>query len=92
MENTETENENKLLSKLNGLEQKVLDFLNIKLKVKITGKEINLELSNKNIGNNELMLLTCIEFDNLQNINLSIIFPHLIPKSIKLVIIIIYQI
>lgn len=66
-----SENENILLNKVNALENKILEFLKIKLKVKITKKEINLDLSNKNIGNIELNLLSSIEFDNLENLNLS---------------------
>ena len=63
--------EKELLNKLSDLEKKIIDFLNIKLKVNITGKETNLELCNKKIGNWELMLLTGIQFDSLENINLS---------------------
>ena len=72
MENKEEEMERKmLLYKLNTLEKKVIDFLNIKLKVNITGKEISLHLTNKNIGNFELMLLTGIISDKVKNLNLS---------------------
>ena len=65
------ENENKLLNKINALENKILEFLKVKLKVNLTGKEINLDLSNKNIGNIELNLLSSIKFDKLENFNLS---------------------
>ena len=68
----EIDNENEiLLNKLNSLEKKVLDYLNVKFKINITGKEINLDLNNKNIGNIDLMLLTSILSDNLEYINLS---------------------
>ena len=63
--------EKKILSKLKDLENKILDFLNIKLKVNIKGNEINLDLSNRNISNDELMLLTGVQFDNLEKIDLS---------------------
>ena len=63
--------EKKILSKLKDLENKILDFLNIKLKVNIKGNEINLDLSNRNISNEELMLLTGVQFDNLEKIDLS---------------------
>ena len=72
MENIEEDKEAKiLLKKLNDLEKKVIDFLNVKLKVNITGKEISLDLNNKNIGNFELMLLAGILYDNVENLNLS---------------------
>ena len=68
----EIDNENEiLLNKLNSLEKKVLDYLNVKFKINITGKEINIDLNNKNIGNIDLMLLTSILSDNLESINLS---------------------
>ena len=60
-----------LLNKLNFLKKHILDFLNIKLNVSITGKEKNLDLNNKNIGNFELMLIIEIISDNLESINLS---------------------
>ena len=68
----EIDNENEiLLNKLSSLEKKVLDYLNVKFKINITGKEINIDLNNKNIGNIDLMLLTSILSDNLEYINLS---------------------
>ena len=71
MEEDNNKIENKLEKKLNIIEKKVLDYLKVKLKINITGKEISLNLSNKNIGNNELNLITSIPFDNLEKINLS---------------------
>ncbi len=74
-EESEAENnneiENQLEKKLNIIEKKVLDYLKVKLEINITGKEVSLNLSNKNIGNNELNLITSIPFDNLEEINLS---------------------
>ena len=60
-----------LLTKLNSLEKKVKDFLNFKLKVNITGNELSLDLNNKNIGNSELMLLTGVISDKVEDLNLN---------------------
>ena len=65
------EDESIILNKLNNLQKKVIDFLNVKLKMKMTGEEIKIDLNNKNIGNIELNLLSCIEFKNLEVMNLS---------------------
>ena len=65
------ENENIILNKINNLEKKILNFLNVKLSLELTGKEIKLDLNNKNIGNVELQLLTGINFENLEELNLS---------------------
>ena len=65
------EDEKIILSKLNDLEKKVLYFLNIKLKTHLTGKEIKIDLNHRNIGNVEINLLSGIEFENLQELNLS---------------------
>ena len=54
------EDESIILNKLNNLQKKVIDFLNVKLKMKMTGEEIKIDLNNKNIGNIELNLLSCI--------------------------------
>ena len=67
----EQKNEIEILNKLNNLENKILFFIKVKLKINITGKEIKLDLSNKNIGNIELNLLSGIQFDNLEDLNLS---------------------
>jgi len=71
--NKET-NDNKkdmIISLLSKLEAKVKDFFNVKLKLNLTGNEIKLDLNNKNIGNIELNLLSCVDFKNLEEINLS---------------------
>ena len=60
-----------LLNKLNKLENKVLEFLNVKLNINLTNEEIKIDLNNKNIGNIELNLLSSVEFNNLEEINLS---------------------
>jgi len=60
-----------VISLLSKLEVKVKNFFNVKLKLNLKGKEIKLDLNNKNIGNIELNLLSCIEFKDLEEINLS---------------------
>ena len=61
----------RLLNRLDQFQQKILDFLNIKLDLKLKLNEIKLELNNKNIGNIELNLLSAINFNNLEELNLS---------------------
>jgi hypothetical protein len=58
-------------NKIENLEKKILNFLNSKLNIQLTGKEIKIDLKNKNIGNIELKLLTGINFKNLEELNLS---------------------
>lgn len=65
-----TENDQKILNKLNDLEQKVLNFLNIKLNMNLTGNEKKIDLNNKNIDDSLLILLCSIDFPNLEEINL----------------------
>ncbi len=60
----------KLLNIVNLLEKKILEYFNSKLDIKLTGKEIILNLNNKNIGNLELKLLCEVEFKNVEEINL----------------------
>ena len=60
-----------IISLLSKLEAKVKDFFNVKLKLNLTGNEIKLDLNNKNIDNIELNLLSCVDFKNLEEINLS---------------------
>ena len=69
-ENLEEENEDIILGKINHLQKKIMNFLNAKLKIALTGNEIKLDLNNKNIGNVELMLLTGINFNNLEELYL----------------------
>ena len=61
----------KLLNKIEKLEKKVIKFLNVKLNMNITRDEIKIDLNNKNIGNIELKLLSCVEFKNVEEMNLS---------------------
>ena len=72
--NSKNEKENskeKLLNKIELIEKKIINYFNSKLNVNITGKEKELNLNNKNIGNIELELLSGIEFKNLEEINLN---------------------
>ena len=62
---------NILLEKINQLEKKILDILNVKLGVELKGDEIAINLNNKNVGNIELNLLSEVGFKNLKEINLS---------------------
>ena len=67
----EVNKKKRLLNRLDQFQQKILDFLNVKLDLKLKGNEIKLELNNKNIGNIELNLLSSINFNNLEELNLS---------------------
>ena len=60
-----------MINKLNQLEQKILKYFNNKLNVQLIGKEISIDLNNKNIENIDLSLLSSIDFKNLEEINLS---------------------
>ena len=55
----------KLLSKLENLEQKVLSYFNL------TGKEICINLRNSNFNDTKLELLSGVEFKNSEELNLS---------------------
>ena len=59
-----------LIKKLRNLEKKVLNYLNVKLEVKLKGNEIILNLNGKKIGNLEFNLLSSIEFPKLEEIRL----------------------
>jgi surface protein len=65
-----SENSN-LFIKFQNLEKKLLAILNLKLEVKLSDKEIKLDLNNKNIGNIEFGLLRGINFKNLEELDLS---------------------
>ena len=42
--------------------------MNFKLNVNLTGKELKIDLNNKNIYNNDLNLLSGLEFKNLEEL------------------------
>ena len=72
--NNRTNNEkdgSKILSKMNGLEKKILNFFNDKFGTNLQLEDNKLVLTNKNIGNEELELLSHVEFPNLEDIDLS---------------------
>ena len=68
-DNKEYNKENKLLAKINILEDKVCNYLNFKLETTISREDKKLDLSNKNINNHELNLISEIRFNNLEEIN-----------------------
>lgn len=63
--------EKPIIDKINYLENKILNFINAKLNIYLTGNEITINLNNKNIGNAELTLLSSVNFKNLEELNLS---------------------
>jgi len=63
--------DNEILSKLKDLQKKILNIVNAKLSINLTGNEMKLELNNKNIDNLALNLLTDIDFKYLKEIDLS---------------------
>ena len=60
-----------LLTNLDNLERTALHFLNLKLKVQLTGNETIIDLSNKNVGNTEFHLISEIRFKNAKELLLS---------------------
>ena len=70
--NSEKNDENELLlNKIKQLEKKILNVINTKLEVNLTGNEIRINLNGKNVGNLDLELLCSIYFKNLEEIDLS---------------------
>ena len=67
-ESIKYEKDEELLAKINGLENKILKSLNIKLDVKIKKDDLVLNLEGKNIGNPEIILLSGIQFNNLKEL------------------------
>ena len=65
------EKDSVILDQLNLLEKKVLKYKNIKFDLKLTGKEIKIDLNGKNIGNIGLELISGKEFKNLVDLNIS---------------------
>jgi ubiquitin-conjugating enzyme E2 D/E len=57
--------------KLNYLRKQILKYFNKYLNLNLTGKEKKIDLSHKNIGNDELNLFCQIDFNNLEELNLS---------------------
>ena len=69
--NTNDQNIVKPMNRLDNLQSKILKFINVKLDLKLTGNEIKLELNNKNICNIDLNLLSGVNFNNLEELDLS---------------------
>jgi len=71
IESFRSEEENLILNKINLLQKKILNFMNITLNLNLTGNETKLDLSHKNIDDNTLNLFTGIKLKNLEELNLS---------------------
>ena len=65
------ETDKAILEQLELLEKKVLNYINVKFDLKLTGQEIKIDLNGKNIGNIELELISGIECKNLIELNIS---------------------
>ena len=52
------------------IEKMILDMINNKLGINLSGNETNIDLSNKSIGDTEFKLFTSITFKNLEQLNL----------------------
>ena len=61
----------KLLNKIKGLEEIILKELNTKFEVNLTGEEIKINLNGKKIENLDLKLLCSLNYQNLEEIDLS---------------------
>ena len=60
-----------LLNKIKNLERIILNELNSKFEIKLTGEELEINLNGKNVGNLDLKLLCSIYYKNLEKIDLS---------------------
>ena len=70
-ENFKSEEENLILNKINLLQKKILNFMNITLNINLTGNETKLDLSYKNIDDKTLNLFTGLKLENIEELNLS---------------------
>jgi len=66
-----SEEQNLILNKINLLQKKILNFMNLTLNMNLTGNETKLDLSYKNIDDNTLNLLTGIKLKNIEELDLS---------------------
>ena len=62
---------NQLIAKLDDLERLARHYLNVKLKIELTGNELSINLNNKNITNFDLQLLSEIYFKNVESMHLN---------------------
>ena len=60
-----------LEGQIKNIKNKVLEYLNSKLKIDLKGDEKDLNLSNKNIEVNDFKLFSLLDFPNIESINLS---------------------
>ena len=74
----------KLLSKIKDLESVILNELNSKLEVNLTGKELEINLNGKKVENLDLELLCAIHYNNLEIMDLSNNNISNLEKIIKL--------
>ena len=70
-ENFKSEEENLILNKINLLQKKILNFMNITLNINLSGNETKLDLSYKNIDDKTLNLFTGLKLKNIEELNLS---------------------
>ena len=59
----------KILNKINQLEEKISEFLTVKLKVDFKNKKLN--LNGKNLKDEDFKLISCLNLPNLEEIDLS---------------------
>ena len=64
-------NREQLISKLDDLERLARHYLNVKLKVELTGNEVSIKLNNKNLTNIDFQILSEIKFKNAKNMYLN---------------------
>ena len=64
-------NREQLIAKLDDLESLARHYLNVKLKIELTGNEISINLNNKNITNIDFQLLSEIKFKNAKIMSLN---------------------
>ena len=58
------------MNKIQNLEKKILNKLNVEYKVNLTGEELKIDLNGKNVDNIGLELLCSIPYKNVEEIDL----------------------
>jgi len=64
-------NREQLITKLDDLERLARHYLNVKLKIELTGNELSINLNNKNLTNIDFQILSEIYFKNAKSMNLN---------------------
>jgi hypothetical protein len=64
-------NREQLIAKLDDLERLARHYLNVKLKIELTGDELSINLNNKSITNIDFQLLSKIKFINAKKMSLN---------------------